>query len=150
MAVHASGSGRIGWRAESIFSTTHDSVNAMRGLQSRSPAMRVPGGTEPSVPGPYVRRSGGFAGEPRSVVASALRRLRQESVASALVGLRSVAFASDRVRPRLVASAFPSSPKVVLGPALQSARRAALANKCLRIARRLAGLAAGRPKQQLQ
>ena len=51
---------------------------------------------------------------------------------------------------RSVASALQSSPKVVLAPAVQVWRRAAAAKTCVRIGRRLARLAAGRPRQQLQ
>src|SRR5581483_5889520 len=149
MAVRASGSKQCGWTDESLFSTTHVSVNAMRSHFKRFPATRVPGGTDPLVVGAYMQRCEGLAGEPRVVVASALRRLRERPVASALSSSRSVASAFDRVRRLLVASASPNSPRVVLGPVLQSARRAVLANKCLRIARRLALRAAGRPKQPL-
>ena len=51
---------------------------------------------------------------------------------------------------RSVASALQSSPRVVLAPAVQVWRRAAAAKACVRIAQRLARLAAGRPRQQLQ
>ena len=145
---------------ESRFFTTHEAVIAMKGSVKRFLTMRVPGVTDGSSLPLYLRGGVAFSGEPHRVVASALRSLSQRSVASASVakrpvasasvGKRPVAFAFDRVTARSVAFALQSSPKVALAPALQSLRRAALAKTCARIARRLARLAAGRPRQFLQ
>ena len=73
-------------------------------------------------------------------VASEWRSVSRPSVESELRSL---------VR-RPVASALPTSPRVVLALAVQAWRRTAAAKTSERIARRLARLAVGRPRQQLQ
>jgi hypothetical protein len=78
----------------------------------------------------------------QSPVASYLHR-----VELARAPVRTVAFLSRRVPRSSVASALQSSPKVVLAPVVQVWRRAAAASKFQRIALRLVGLAAGRPRQ---
>jgi hypothetical protein len=84
-------------------------------------------------------------------VASVLRLSCERRVASEWVSARPTASALPRVSMRsVVASASQSSPGVVLAPAIQVWRRAAAANKSARIAKRLARLAVGRPKQVLQ
>lgn len=67
-------------------------------------------------------------------------------VASSAVASRAVAFAS-REYPVSVRS---QSPKSLLAPALLAIRQAASARKCMRIAERLASLAVGRTRQQVQ
>jgi hypothetical protein len=136
-------------------STAHESVIGIYTSVKRFPTMPVPSVTELSRVSSYQRRcveSAVFS--PRSV-ASRLRCVKERFVASASVAERSVVFPVGCVPPCCVppgrvASASQSSPRVALAPALQSLRRAALANKCARIAGRLARLAAGRPRQQLQ
>jgi hypothetical protein len=136
-------------------STAHDSVIGSNTTVKRFPTMHVPSVTELSRVGSYQRGCVEFVSAfPRSV-ASRLRCVKDRSVASASVVERPVVslaacVASYCVPPGRVVSASQSSPRVALGPALQSLRRAALANKCQRIAGRLARFAADRPRQQLQ
>ena len=131
-------------------STAHDSVIGPSHASARFPTMRVPIVTESSRVGSYQRRCvESAAAFPRSV-ALRLRCVKERSVASASVSKRAVAYRVACVPLRGVASASQSSPRVALAPALQSLRRAALAKKCARIVGRLACLAAGRARQQLQ
>ena len=70
-------------------------------------------------------------------------------------GVASRAVASAlRVRPEFLRTSSLRTecvrPKSLLAPALLAARRVASANKCERIAERLAGLAAGRTRTQVQ
>jgi hypothetical protein len=139
-------------------STVHDSVIGPSPASPRFPTMGVPGVTESSRVGSYQRPCVVSASESPRSVASKLRCVQERFVASASVSKR-VASASVSKRsvvypvasvPCRVASASQSSPRVALAPALQSLRRSALANRCARIAGRLALLAAGRPRQTLQ
>ena len=131
-------------------STVHESVIDLNATVKRFPTMRVPVVIELSGVGSHPRRCvESPVPSPRSV-ASRLRCVKERSVASASVGKRPVVSLAACVSPRGFVSASRSSPRVALSPALQSLRRAALANKCARIAGRLARLAAGRPRQQLQ
>jgi hypothetical protein len=89
-----------------------------------------------------------------SSVASQLRRLRTRVEASASVCSRRVAYQTAgvpayRLIEPSVASAWQLSPKVALAPTMQALRRSALAQKCTRIAGRLARLA-GSGRRQLQ
>ena len=127
-------------------STAHEAVIAFEASVQRFPTTSVSSVTEQARVALYPRR---VAEHPVRVVASALRCWRQRSVASASVGKRPVASALGVIPPRRVASALQSSPRVMLALAVQVWRRAAAAKTCLRIARRLASLAAGRPRQQL-
>lgn len=174
-AVHCSRPDRCVPGVESRLSTTHDAVIAWARDVARFPGMQAPGITARSDPGAYPSSSVVPSGESPRVVASTLRCLRERSVASqsdrvpayrvafsslsvrwrpvasasVRVPSRSVAFAYDRASPRSVASALQSSPKVALSPGLLAQRRAAQANKCLRIAWRLEGLAPERLRLQL-
>ena len=89
-----------------------------------------------------------------SSVASQLRRLRPRVEASASVCSRSVAYQTAgvpayRLISPSVASAWQLSPRVALAPTMQALRRSALAQRCSRIARRLARLA-GSGRRRLQ
>jgi len=89
-----------------------------------------------------------------SSIASQLRRLRPRVEASASVRSRSVAYQTAgvpayRLISPSVASAWQLSPRVALGPTMQALRRSALAQRCSRIARRLARLA-GSGRRRLQ
>jgi hypothetical protein len=83
----------------------------------------------------------------KRAVAFAFDRVPKRIVASAYgqVGMRSFC----QVGLRSVASAFQLSPKLTLAPVLLSLRRAAQANKSLRIAGRLGRFAKGKARQQL-
>ena len=119
-------------------STVHDSVIGLSPAFPRFHFMGVPSVTESSRVVSYQRRC---------VESPAIF---PRSVASASVSKRAVAYRVACVPLRGVASASRLSPRVALAPALQSLRRAALAKKCARIVGRLACLAAGQPRQQLQ
>lgn len=175
---HASRAGRVGQVGESELCTIHDSVIASFSHLTRSSVMRVPIGTAVSNLSGYLRRSVAYGGEPVSGVAFWLRSMRERSVASAspsvrcvvsasvskrVVALRKgsvasaydrvpsspVAFAYEIVSSSAVASASKVSPKLALAPVLLSLRRAAQANRCVRIAGRLGRLAGVKPRPQL-
>lgn len=134
-------------------SIVHEAVIASSSSVQRFQVASVPGVTALSRVASYPRRSVEFGVPPRPV-ASALRCLNARAVASASVSKRPVASAFVGTPLRCVASALQSSPRVasprvVLAPAVQVWRRAAAAKMSMRIARRLASLAAGRPRQQL-
>lgn len=140
-------------------STVHDSVIGPSPAFPRFSTLGVPSVTESSRVGSYQRPCIESASESPRCVASRLRCVQErfvasasvsKRVASASVGKRSVVYPVASVPPFGVASASQSPPRVALAPALQSLRRSALANKCARIAGRLALLAAGRPRQTLQ
>jgi hypothetical protein len=131
-------------------STAHEGVIALRATVQRFPTAGVSSVTERSSVALYPRRVAEFGSVPVRIVASALQSLRARPVVSASVVERPVASAFRSVPPRSVASALQSSPRVVLAPAVQVWRRAAAAKTCVRIAQRLARLAAGRPRQQVQ
>ena len=112
-------------------STTHDSVNE---FESVPPRCRV---ASPHVV--LARSKFRVSGIPVSNVGCVMLR-RPRCVASQF----------SRVSSSSVASASYSSPRIVLAPALQDLRRAAVARKSMRIFRRLATLAAGPQSRQLQ
>jgi len=89
-----------------------------------------------------------------SSVASQLRRLRTRAEASASVCSRRVAYQTAgvpayRLIDPSVASAWQLSPRIALAPTMQALRRSVLAQRCTRIARRIARLA-GSGRRRLQ
>jgi len=121
----------------SVVSTVHGAVIGTESPASRfTPVRSVPASVLPD----------------QRPVASALRSLLERCVALVPRTPRvcSVASRLRRVGVGSVALALQSSPRVVLTPALQVSRRAALARKCTRILGRLAHLATGQPRQRLQ
>jgi hypothetical protein len=128
----------------------------------RFPTAKTPSVAELSCSEPYWSRCvepsmshpSSVASHPLSSVASQLRRLRTRAEASALVCSRRVAYQAAGVPAyRLVepsiASAWQLSPRVALAPTMQALRRSALAQRCTRIARRIARLA-GSGRRRLQ
>jgi len=134
-------------------STVHDSVIGMIRGVPRFLTMKVPRVTESSCAGAYLSPLPESPFMSPRTVALQLRSVSERSVVLRTASKRAVASAS------LVAcvssscvSASPASapPRFALAPALQSLRRAAMANKCQRIVGRLAKRAAPRARQQLQ
>ena len=117
--------------------------------------MKVPCVTESSCSGAYLPPLPESPFMSPRTVALQLRSVSERSVASRIpsTSKRPVASASlVACVSSFCVSASPASapPRFALAPALQSLRRAALANKCQRIVGRLAKRAAPRARQQLQ
>jgi hypothetical protein len=136
-------------------STVHDSVIGINRSVPRFLTMKVPCVTESSCSGAYLPRQpeSPFM-SPRSV-ALQLRSVSERSVASREPSTSKRPVASALLVAcifpyRVLSSPASAPPRVALAPALQSLRRAALANKCQRIVGRLANRAAKPIRQQLQ
>jgi hypothetical protein len=128
----------------------------------RFPTAKTPGVAELSCVEPYWSRCvESSMSHPSSVaslhpssVASQLRRLRTRAEASASVCSRRVAdqtagVPAYRLIDPSVASAWQLSPRIALAPTMRALRRSALAQRCTRIAGRIARLA-GSGRRRLQ
>ena len=124
-------------------------MQVVRSVSSRVVAPRValfsrlalpayPLGRRSSVPHGLVRRP------PAADRVASVEFVRGVCVSG--VASSAVAFASGVYRVSLRSQ----SPKSLLAPALLASRQAALARKCTRIAERLASLAVGQTRQQVQ
>ena len=128
------------------------SVSSSR-VVPRSILFPVPSGQLPTVHEAVMRPSRSVPRLPPVSGVAGLRTLFWRPVAYPLrssVPKPSIESECRGVAWRSVALALQSSPRVVLAPAVQVWRRAAAAKTCVRIAQRLARLAAGQPRQQLQ
>jgi len=143
-------------------STVQTAYRDLRSSFRRFPTAKAPSVAELSCVEPYwSRRVESPMSHPSSVashhpssVASQLRRWRTRVEASASVCSRSVAYQragvpAYRLIEPSVASACQLSPRVALAPTMQALRRSALAQRCTRIAGRLARLA-GSGRHRLQ
>jgi hypothetical protein len=137
---------RRGPRLDELSTVARGSSGLKSPLQ-RFPTMEVASVTELSCVEPYgSHRVESPMIDPRSVASQlSRRRARFEEPPCARRGrIASVArcVPAHGLPTRSVASAWQSSPRVALAPSMQALRRSALAQKCARIAGRIARLAA--------